>query len=363
MRQNIWRQFDYVLFFVTGLLVIIGVLMISSATRDAIDPDLINRVPDQIRYGVIGMILMGLLAFIDYRLLGGIANWLYAAMLVLLVMVFFFGVEGDGGARSWINLGIRIQPAEIAKVVIIITLGQFLTQNYERMGQFATIVRSLVHLAVPTALVFIQPDLGMTIVFLVLWFTLVWAAGIRWRHLGILALIGVMAIPVAWANMEDYQRERITTFISPSPDDASYYNLRQALISTGSGGLLGKGYMQGSQTQLRFLRVRHTDFIFSVICEEFGLVGGLTVMVLIGVVIMRVLRAAQHASDPLGSFICYGIASFIFFQTVVSIGMNIGVMPITGLTLPFVSSGGTSLLSTLIALGLVQSVIVRRRRV
>jgi rod shape determining protein RodA len=365
--RSIWRQFDFVLFGLTILLTVFGILMIASATRDAIDPDLINRVPDQIRYTVIGIIVMFVLAAIDYRMLGGLHQWLYLLMIGSLIAVQFFGFEGEAGAQSWINIGfIRLQPSEIAKILIIITLGHFLAQNYQDMDRIGTLVRSLVHMAVPTVLIFVQPDLGMAVVFGVLWLTLIWAAGLRLKHVavffGVIMISAPLTIPFAWSQMEVYQRSRITSFLSPQSDPDAYYNILQAQISIGNGGLIGHGYMYGPQNRGRFLRVRHTDFIFSVIAEEFGFVGGMTVMILIGAVIMRILRAARVAVDPLGSLICYGVASFIFFQTVVSIGMNLSLLPVTGLTLPFISSGGTSLLSTLMGIGLVESVVMRRRR-
>lgn len=360
---NIWQRFDYVLLVITLFLVAFGVLMIRSATLDAIDPDLIRRVPDQIRFSIIGIFVIFALAALDYRVLSGLHTWLYLLMLLLLLLVFFFGVEGDGGAQSWLNLGIRIQPAEVAKVLIIITLGHHLSIRYQHMHKLSTVMVSLVHVAIPTALIFIQPDMGMTVVFLVIWLTLIWAAGLSMRHIMLFSLVVVVSLPLIWSQMQIYQRQRITTFINPNSDPDAYFNIRQAAISIGSGGLLGEGYASGTQTQLRFLRVRHTDFIFSVIAEEFGFVGGMVVIVLIGVVILRILRGARTAVDPLGSLICYGVASFIFFQTFVSIGMNLGLIPVTGLTLPFISSGGTSLLSSLAGVGLAESVIMRRRRV
>ncbi len=364
---SIWRQFDLVLFALAVVLTVFGILMIRSATLGAIDPDLINRVPDQIRFAILGFGLMFALAAFDYRLLGGIHHWLYLIMLVLLILVKQFGVEGDGGAQSWLNIGIRIQPSEIAKVLIIITLGMFLAQNYDKLDSVTTLSKSLIHVGIPTALIFVQPDLGMTIVFVVMWFIMVWASGLRLKHIAtgtlIMTLAAPIAVPLAWSQMEDYQRSRITSFICEECDRDAFYNIRQATISIGSGGLFGKGYAQGPQNTSRFLRVRHTDFIFSVVAEEFGFVGGMTVMTLIGVVIIRILRGARSAVDPFGSLICYGVAAFIFFQTVVSIGMNLRLMPVTGLTMPFLSSGGTSLLSTLAGIGLVESVIMRRRRV
>jgi rod shape determining protein RodA len=360
---NFWRQFDFVLFGTTFLLVIFGILMIASATQDAIDDELKSRVPDQILYAVIGFIVLLVLANLDYRLLGGLHVWLYLLMVGLLLLVLALGVVGDAGAQRWINLGIRIQPSEIGKIIIIITLGYHLSQHYHTMNKLQTVFASLTHVALPAGMVFIQPNLGTAIVFFVIWFVMIWAAGLTLKHIGMFLLVLVIAAPLVWTQMEDYQRLRVTTFLNPESDADAFYNIEQALISIGSGGLVGKGYANGTQCQLRFLRVRHTDFIFSCIGEEFGMVGGLVVMVLIGIVILRILRGAQTAADPLGSLICYGVATIIFFQTTVSIGMNLRLMPVTGLTLPFISSGGTSLLSTLAAVGLAESVIVRRRRV
>lgn len=365
-RASLWRNFDWLLFGLSILLTVIGIVMIRSATLDAIDPELINRVPDQIRFAILGFIILFGLAALDYRLLGGLHHWLYGLMLFLLVLVFFFGVEGDGGSQSWLNVGIRIQPAEIAKVLIIITLGMYLAQNYQKLDSLWTVIISLIHVAVPAVMIFVQPDLGMAIVFAVMWFFMIFAAGLRLRHIAIALLVVAVStpivVPVVWSQMRQYQRDRITSFISPEADPDSYYNILQARISIGSGGVLGKGYAQGPQNVGRFLRVRHTDFIFSVIAEEFGLVGGLSVTVLIGIVIFRILRGARMAADAFGALLCYGVAAFIFFQTLVSIGVNLNLMPVTGLTLPFISSGGTSLLSTLVGIGLAESVIMRRRR-
>lgn len=372
MNYPVWRRFDYTLFGISILLVIFGVLMIASATQGAIDPSIINRVPDQIRFGVLGIIIMIGLAFIDYRTLGGLTTWLYGLMVVLLAMVLFFGVEGDAGARSWINVGIRIQPSEVAKVLIILTLGQYLAQNYHKLDGLPTIFVSLIHVGIPAGLIFVQPDLGMLTVFAAVWFTMIWGAGLRLKHIlifGIILSVGggvilLQAFNVIDGPLQDYQIDRITTFIQGSEgDEDSYFNIRQALISVGSGGTVGKGYSVGTQNKGRFLRVRHTDFIFSVIAEEFGFVGSVATLALLAVVLMRILAGARRAVDPFGSLICYGVAAFIFFQTVTSIGMNLALVPVTGLTLPFISSGGTSLLSTLAGIGLVQSVIARRRRI
>ncbi len=359
---SIWRRFDYVLFAAIMILVVFGILMIDSATQDAIDDDIISRVPDQITYALIGFVVVIAVAALDYRLLGGLSPWLYATMIILLLMVRLFGVEGAGGATRWINLGIRIQPSEIGKIIIIVTLSQYIAERYQELGKLSMVFRTMVHVAIPVAFIFAQPDLGTSIVFMVIWAVIIWSAGLRLRHIALFLLTLAIILPIVYPLLPPYQRGRVETFISPDTESGAYYNINQALISIGSGGLLGKGYAIGPQNKGRFLRVRHTDFIFSVIAHEFGMAGGLAVLGMFALVLSRILKGAREASDPLGSMICYGVAAMIFFQTTVSIGMNLNLMPVTGLTLPFVSSGGTSLLFTMVGIGLVQSVIVRRRR-
>jgi rod shape determining protein RodA len=360
-KPNIWRDFDFTLLGVTFLLIIIGILMIRSATLGAVDPDLINRVPNQIKFAFVGLGVVFAVASIDYRLLGSLHGFIYGFILFILGLVAVLGVVGAAGAQSWLNVGLQVQPAELGKILLVITLSQHLADHYEAMGRLRTVLMSLGHIAIPALMIFVQPDLGTTAVIMFVWLVMVWAAGLRLRHLALFALVGLVMVPVLWSEMERYQRQRIISFVFPGSDKDAAYNIDQALISIGSGGLLGKGYGNGSQTQGRFLRVRHTDFIFSVIAEETGFVGASVVIGLMGVVVWRCLRGAALAADALGSLICYGVAAMIFFQTMVSIGMNLSILPVTGLTLPFVSSGGSSLVTMLIGIGLVESVVMRRR--
>jgi rod shape determining protein RodA len=361
-NENFLQRYDYILLSVTLALIVFGIMVIASATQGAIDPELINRVPDQINYAIIGVVVMFALSFFDYRLLGGISGWLYIIMVILLVMVRLFGVEGDGGAQRWLNIGIRIQPSEIGKILLIICLASFMTTRYKEMDKLSTVFKALLYVALPTGLVFVQPNLGMTIVYLVIVAAILWSAGLRLKHIGMFALAGIVSLPLLLSQLQPYQLSRITTFLNPESDRDAKYNIEQALISVGSGGVFGKGYTIGSQNAGRFLRVRHTDFIFSVIAHEFGMVGAMATMGLLGVLIFRIMRGARLASDPFGAMICYGVGAFVFFQCVTSIGMNLNLLPVTGLTLPLVSSGGTSLLFTLVGIGLVQSVILRRKR-
>ena len=198
---SIWRRFDYVLLGATIILIIFGVMMIASATQDAVDTEIISRVPDQINYGIISIIVTFAVAAIDYRMLGGISPWLYGTMVVLLLMVLFFGVEGDGGAQRWLNLGIRIQPAEVGKIILIITLSQHLSERYQNLDKLSTVFRSLVHIAIPISLIFIQPDLGTTIVFMVIWAVIIWSAGLRLKHIAIFALVGILALPIMLSQL------------------------------------------------------------------------------------------------------------------------------------------------------------------
>ncbi len=361
-ETGIWRRFDFILLAAVLLLIIYGVLMIRSATLGAIDLDLIIRVERQIQYAVVGLVILFALTAVDYRLLGALHQWIYLFVLVFLGLVTLFGLVGAAGAQRWLNVGIPIQPSEISKVLLVIALGQHLSNQYEKLGDLRTVLVSLAYMGLPALLVFLQPSLGVTVVIMTTWAVMVWGAGIRLKHVALFLLVVAVALPVVWVNMEAYQQQRLINFIFPEVNPEEQYNINQALIAIGSGGLLGRGYAQGTQTQLRFLRVRHTDFIFSVIAHELGFVGAVLALGLIGVVLWRVLRAARLAADPLGSLLCYGVANLIFFQTFVSVGMNLKLLPVTGLTLPFISSGGSSLLTLLVGIGLVESVIVRQPR-
>lgn len=386
-KPSIWRDFDFVLLGLTLLLIIIGILFIRSATLDAVDTDLINRVPSQIRFTVVGIAIVFVVAAMDYRILGSLHGFIYGFVIFILGLVAALGAVGAAGAQSWLNVGLQVQPSELGKILLVITLGQHLADRYQEMDRLRTVMLSLGHILVPALMVFVQPDLGTTTVIMFVWFVMIWAAGLRLKHLALFTVTGLVMMPLLWVNMEEYQQQRIISFIdtgescyddpelrnSPdcvyTDDDGNgipdskdrRYNIDQALITIGSGGFLGKGYGNGSQTQGRFLRVRHTDFIFSVIAEETGFVGATTVIILMGLVVMRCLRAAALAADPLGSLIAYGVGGMIFFQTIVSIGMNLSILPVTGLTLPFVSSGGSSLITMLIGIGLVESVVMRHR--
>jgi len=358
MSIKIWRHFDPWMLTITVILTIIGIAFINSATLEV--ESLAELVPRQIIYGAFGLLVALLTAAFDYRSLMVLHWWIYGFVLLILFVIFLAGQLGEAGARRWL-LGGAVQPSELTKVLLIITLSQYLANRRTQIKRLSTILLSLLYMAVPLLFLFLQPDLGMSVQLMVIWFAMVWLAGMRWSHQALFAGVGLLFAPIVWQFMELYQKQRIVAFVNPSLVPDQEYNIRQALISIGSGGLMGKGYASGSQSQLHFLRVRHTDFIFSVITEETGMMGAVVILVLIAVLIFRILRVAQLSTDPAGAFLCYGIATLVFFQTVVSIGMNLQLLPVTGLTLPFISYGGSSLVTLLFGIGLVESVLMRNK--
>ena len=361
-----WRHFDFWLLGAVAVLTIFGITMIRSAVAGNIEltteTNLVNR---QLLFAVIGFVVIILTASIDYHLWSSISRTLYLGMLILLAVLSVVGAAVFGSAR-WFDTGvILIQPSELAKIVMILVLADFFTRHQAQMHELKWVVRSFLLTMGMVIWILLQPNLSTSIVILVIWFALLWAGGLRLKHLAVFAVVAIVVPFLVYPFLVDYQKDRINNFLFPGTEaEASYgdqYNIEQALITIGSGGLLGQGYGNGTQVQLRFLKVRWSDFIFSAMAEEFGFVGIVVVLSLLVFVIFRCLRAARLARDTFGALIAYGVATLIAFQAVVNIGVNLNLMPATGLTLPFVSYGGSSLLSSLLGIGLVESVVLRHK--
>ena len=359
MDRRIWRQFDLVLVGLVALLILYGVIMIFSANQNQADLKELWRT--QLSRVAIGMVIMVLVAAFDYRYYASLYKILYVMMLAFLGTLFI-AAELTAGTLRWLDFRLfPVQPSEIAKIVMIIVTAKVLADRDGEMNKLRNLLLSLLVIVPPMVLIYLQPDLGTTVIIAVVWLIMALMGGIHLFHLGLLGLLGLLASPVIWLTMADYQRSRLLLFLDPKSDPDSYYNIQQALISIGSGGTLGKGFSIGTQNQLHFLRVRHTDFIFSVIGEELGLLGALLLFTLIILVIWRVLRAADLTGDPFGRLIVVGVAGLIFFQSFVNLGVNLGLLPVTGTPLPFVSYGGSSMIAFLVAIGLVQSVLMRHK--
>jgi rod shape determining protein RodA len=325
--------------------------------------ELLELFPRHIVFASIGFFVVVITASLDYHLFNPIGKVIYGLVTVLLGLVAVGGQAAFGAQRA-IDTGLFfIQPSELAKIAIILVLADFFTRESNRRHNLRWILRSLVPTLFMVGAIFLQPDLSTSIVVMVIWFTLLWASGLQVKHIILFGVLGIVLIVVGFPFLEDYQQQRVFTFLFPDPNETfgNNYNVTQALITVGSGGWFGQGYGQGSQVQLRFLKVRHTDFIFSALANEFGFVGAVVVLALLAFVMYRCLRAARIAKDTFGALICYGVTAFIFFHTAVNVGMNLNLIPVTGLPLPFISMGGSSLLSMLLGIGLVESVILRHR--
>jgi rod shape determining protein RodA len=358
-----WRHFDFWLLGAVVLLVIFGITMIRSAIAGNIELLELNLVQRQLIFAVGGFAVILIVSAIDYRLWASISRTLYFGSVVVLAVLFFVGAALFGSAR-WFDTGvILIQPSELAKIVLIIMLADFFARNKDMIHDLTTVGRSFLITLFMVVWILLQPNLSTSIVMIVLWLSMLWVSGLRIKHLLVFAIVGLLLPVVSFPFLVDYQKRRVLNFLFPEPEarHGEIYNIQQALISIGSGGWLGQGYGHGSQVQLRFLKVRHSDFIFSAAAHEFGFIGIVLVILVLVFVIMRCLRAARLSGDTFGSLLCYGVATMIAFQAIVNIGVNLNLMPATGLTLPFVSYGGSSLLSTLVGIGLVESVILRHK--
>jgi len=370
MRTIPWRNFDFWLLGAVAVLTIFGITMIRSAVAQNIElTETYPAVQRQIIFTLLGFVVVIISASVDYHLWSAISRPMYFITIGVLAFLFIVGAAFFGSAR-WFETGtIFIQPSEFAKIVIILVLASSFSRNIDRIGDVRWIARSFIITMGIVVWVILQPNLSTAIVMIVIWAGLLWAAGLKMKHLlifmGTIPVILLITVPVMikFDIIKEYQLGRVTSFLFPNPDArwGDDYNVTQALISIGSGGLFGQGYGQGSQVQLRFLKIRHSDFIFSAMAHEFGLLGTVLVMLVMGFVIYRCLRAARLSRDTFGALICYGVAILISFQAIVNIGVNLRLLPATGLPLPFISYGGSSLLSLLIGVGLVESVILRHK--
>lgn len=363
MKTAIWRHFDFWLLGAVVVLITFGVAMIRSTIAgnpELLELDIVGR---QVYFAAAGMVVIIISATLDYRLWISASRVLYVLLALLLLFTIVAG-QTSFGAQRWLNLGLVVlQPSELAKITMIIILADFFARNRDKIGDLRWVARSVLLTAGLVVLILLQPNLSTSIVLLTVWFALLWASGLKLKHLALFIAGGLLIAVVGFPFLETYQKERIINFIFPDAE-ARYgqsYNVTQALVSIGSGGWLGQGYGQSTQVQLRFLKVRHNDFIFSAISAEFGWVGAVLVLGIELFIIWRCLRAARLSQDAFGSLVAYGVAVIIALHTIVNVGMNIQLLPVTGLPLPFVSAGGSSLLTFMFGIGLVQSVVARHR--
>jgi rod shape determining protein RodA len=364
------RHVDWFLIVLAIALSVIGLLLLYSATnqtlrQDGLDP--FARVNKQAVTIGLGVVVVLLLASFDYRFLKVYAGFVYLASVLALVIVRIPGIgttDATGTAQRWFEVaGLQITPSEFSKLALIVMLAAVLAGLRTAEPTLGDLIKVLFLASVPLVLVFLQPDIGTSIGIAAIVVGMLIVAGTRLRHLLALNVVGVIVIAFVFQTgaIEDFQRQRLTAFLDPSsvPSDVRY-NLDQSLIAVGSGGLLGKGYLHGTQTNLDYVPEQHTDFIFTVAGEEFGFVGALALLAVFALLMWRAIRIAWLAKDPFGTYVAAGIASMFAIQMFVNIGMVIGIMPITGIPLPFLSYGGTSILVSFAGIGLLESIHMRR---
>jgi rod shape determining protein RodA len=361
-RLSSYRDFDWVLLGFVLLLSVISVLEIKSATLHTKFHGFDHK---QIEFLALGLILMFLISLIDYHVLIDIVPWAVGVSIVSLIAVKLVGTKVLG-ARRWINLGhgAHFQPSEWVKLVLIVAVARYFWGLAGKELTWPDIGKVFALVGIPMVLVLIQPDLGTALTYFPILIAGLFLGGIRIKQVALILLALALVGGIAWKSgkrLKPYQQARINAFINPDSDPrGSGYQIRQSLIAVGSGGIWGKGANRGTQTQGDFLPIPYTDFIFAAFCEEHGFVGAIGVLLLYFLILMRLIQNAQTASDLPGSFIIMGVVAIIVFQIAVNVGMVVGLMPVTGIPLPLLSYGGSSVLFTFLALGIVMNIRMSR---
>lgn len=359
-----FRRFDGILLAATALLILLGLIVLYSSgikvgsTANQLDTS------RQIIYVGVGLLIFWIVSRTDYNVLRNYSFLLYIVMVGFLLLVEIFGATRLGATR-WINLGFfQFQPSEFAKLALIIVLAKFFSDNYEKSNNIRYVLMSLLYLLPPLVLVLAQPDLGTALVLVMVWLAMALTTKLKMRYFLIMLIALLVSLPLIYPRLAPYQRQRIATFVNPTANpDSTGYNVNQAIIAVGSGGLFGQGLSSGSQSQGNFLPSQHTDFIFAVLSEKLGFLGGLLCVFLYCVIIVRAIWIAKNSADRFGTLLAIGIATMFAFHVVVNIGMNIGLLPVTGIPLPFISAGGTSMLISLISIAILESIYGRRRSI
>ncbi len=354
------NKIDKTLFIAVATLILTGLIIIFSTSYSSTGTDFLN-FKKQLIFSGIGIVLMFAASFFDYRALKNWTGIFYIFACFILVAVLYSG-SLVRGTSSWFNFGFfNFQPAEFVKIIVIIVLAKYLSQPADHSGDLKKIIVSGIYLSLPVLLIIFQPDFGSALVIIFVWLAMLFITGINKKYMALLLISGLLLSALSWSYvLKDYQKDRIVTFANPQSDPrGAGYNVIQSIIAVGSGEIWGKGLGRGSQSQLNFLPEKHTDFIFAVVAEEMGFIGVLLVLGLFGIIFYRFFYIIKESQDNFGKLLVLGAAFTLMFHITVNAGMNMGIMPVTGIPLPFVSYGGSSLVSMLIMLGIAQSVYIK----
>ncbi|UCZ57437.1 rod shape-determining protein RodA [Desulfurispirillum indicum] len=367
-RQQFFIEFfgrlDWLLIFFTLSLCAYGILMIYTSSYDALNQQPSAMFYKQLTWICIGIVVMFVMAFVDYHFLVRYAYIWYLILLLILLYVLIHGSVGMG-AQRWIRIGgIGIQPSEIGKLVIVFTMAKYFSdlRKVGNLGLF-DLWKPFALALIPFLMIANQPDLGTSLMFIMLFAIMVFVAGINLKLLSAMFVFTLASLPVLWSAMKPYQKRRVLTFLNPESDPhGAGYHIIQSKIAIGSGGIWGKGLLEGTQSQLRFLPERHTDFIGSVMAEELGMVGMLIFFALFFLLILRAFEIAQSSKDREGTFLAVGIISILVLHAFVNLGMIMGLLPVVGVPLPFISYGGSSMVAVLAGIGILLNIRIRRLR-
>ncbi|MBM7556188.1 rod shape-determining protein RodA [Halanaerobacter jeridensis] len=371
--NKLFKNLDYLIPVLTIALVLCGLFLIFSATKSH-DTSLLNNtfLKKQVIAALLGIVAVIITLLVNYEVLRDYAEIVYIADLLLLGIVLVIGQTVKGG-QSWISLGrFNFQPAEITKLIVIIMLAHVLAKEKYKVKNILGLIVPGLYVFIPFSLILLQNDLGSSLVLIAIFIGMIYVAGANALFL-FGSIFGVIASVVTWVTahiylgvyipLKDYQLNRLLVLVNPSRDPlGAGYNVRQSKIAIGSGGFFGKGLFTGSQNQLNFLPEKHTDFIFSVLGEELGFIGALIVLILYFILLWRALVVAKEAKDKFGEYVVVGVISMLSFHIFQNIGMAVGLMPVTGIPLPFLSYGGSSLITNLLAIGLIMNINMRKKK-
>ncbi len=361
LDRKLLKNIDIGIIISTMLLIIYGIMAISSATHITTGGS-VGTLKIQIIAFILGIIGVLVILLIDYKSFGDNYILIYGTNIFLLVLVLVIGFSTKG-TRGWIDFGpVNLQPSEIVKLGYILTFAKYLEKKKDNLDRIVDVLPAMMHLGIIVGLILLQPDFGTALVFIFISIFMLYAAGINHKIVGGAFGAFLISLPIMWRFLKPYQKDRILVFFNPELDPmGAGYHVIQSETAIGSGQFLGKGLFQGTQNNLGFIPERHTDFIFSVIGEELGLVGALAVLLLFAWLLLRCIHIAKVSKDDYGMLICVGITAMFLFHILENIGMTIGLMPVTGIPLPFISYGGSSLLTNMVAVGLVLNVGMRRQ--
>lgn len=366
VNKKLLRNLDWWLVFSVMILSVFGIVAIASATRTSEGVFFTSLVRRQMMWVVFSWSVAALTIFVDYRLLSKFAYILYGSSIAMLILVLFVG-ETIKGAQRWVIIGpASFQPSEFAKILIIIGLAHFLEKK-PRLDKLYHLIIPTLFIAIPAALIAQQPDLGTALVLVFMLFAMLFAAGLRLRHMAyVVGLGGFVALPIAWVfALKPYQKERLLVFLDPQRDPlGAGYNVIQSRIAIGSGRMAGHGlFAESTQSGLNFIPEQYTDFIFAVIGEGLGFWGSVLLLLLFAFILVRCMRIAMRSKDQFGSLVVVGLTSMLAFHVLVNAGMTLGLMPVTGLPLPFVSYGGSSYLTNAIVIGIILNIGMRYKKI